>query len=837
MAVSKAHGTKGGPVAVIAVHGVADQGPNETAATAANLLLHLDQIELREGEAPGKRGYSGFNERVIRVGVDPLEVESVPDDEDAWHYQIKEHLKDYEGDGSRGAYETIRLEGLRHKRASENDPPEIDRAVHIYELHWADVSRLKIGAFNIFLAIYRLLFETSWLGRQTIGKWASFGKDVGRFSSVTSLRGIMVLFHSIASIILTRVMPLLYILLISMLSLTAIPLVESSWAQAVLTGLGGYRGLFATGAVLGSAALLIGLATKIWRVLPWPPVFGVISVICFLAWNAAYAWLDPSKGTWWAEAGVAMMAWLGICVCVSIAVLPMLNRLFPGTYFLGIGMMAVFTAGLFLGICQKTEWPLLFTGPILAIRLAMALLPFIWIVLATCANLFLISALLDTIVLRLQPWLPRDVVQRKRARLRTAILSITMPVLLISFLNSTFFQLALIPAKAGGVDGAKPVPGRTADAPAWIEGVERFVDTKVDRFVDQFASMPDFDDWLAINHGQDVRFSHYAIFASEHMIIPFLEATFLLMILVLGYSLWTVAPAALAEYTTAHVTRKDKRWEGLSRALGRNLSQGYRWLWAGQLLLAFCLLGNQALFSFRSIRARELREKGAEVAEANPSMVLVDRFLGVKVVDDAAFVVARNDSPPPPAPAAVSAESAATPAAPGAPLEPTLASTASSAAATAEPIAPVPVPVVQQTVQQQIVTKDREEIRQTVQEILLGPDLSALKEIDTAPGAPTGGAAAPAKPETPPFMVNAITEFVVFFSRGPLTSALGVVILVLAIGYVFFSRLADPIFAGLRGGLDIALDVVNYLNPNPKERTHRARILSRYASLLKYIAD
>jgi len=64
-----------------------------------------------------------------------------------------------------------------------------------------------------------------------------------------------------------------------------------------------------------------------------------------------------------------------------------------------------------------------------------------------------------------------------------------------------------------------------------------------------------------------------------------------------------------------------------------------------------------------------------------------------------------------------------------------------------------------------------------------------------------------------------------------------VVILILMIGYLFFARLADPVFAGLRGGLDIALDVVNYLNPNPRKRTHRARILSRYASLLKYIAD
>jgi len=532
MAVSKAHSTKGGPVAVIAVHGVADQGKNETAATAANLLLHLDRVALREGEKVRKQSYSGFNERVIRVGIDPLKVESLGN-EDAWQYQLREHLDEYEGDGSRGAYETVRLEGYRRTRDSENEAPKIDRPVHIYELHWADVSQLKIGALNIFLAIYRLLFETSWLGRQTIGKWASFGEDVGKFSAFTSLRGLMVFFHSIASVILTRVMPLLYVLLIAMLSLTAIPIVESQWAKGMLSGLGGYRGLFATGVVLGTAGILLVIATKFWRWLPWPPLFGLVSVICFLAWNFAYAALQADVYSWWAEAGVAMMAWTAMCAVVGVVFLPMLNRLFPGTSILGIVLMGCFTLGLVMGISQESDWPLLFTGPILAIRTVMAVLPFIWIVLATCANIFLILAFIQGAALAFQPWLGKEVIRRKRARLRTAVLSISMPVLLISFLNSTFFQLALIPAKAGGVDGAVPIVGRTANAPQWVKEFEAIVDEKVDPFLDKFASMPCFEEWVKGMAGQDVHFSDFAIFASEQMVIPFLEATFLLVILVL----------------------------------------------------------------------------------------------------------------------------------------------------------------------------------------------------------------------------------------------------------------------------------------------------------------
>jgi len=859
-------------VAVIAVHGVADQGKNDTAATAANLLLHLEQIESCDGKEGPAPGYSGFNERIIRVGVEPLRVESLPE-EDAWSYQLREHLEDFEGEGSRGAYETVRLEGVRHTRASQNEPLRTDRAVHIYELHWADVSRLKIGALNIFLAIYRLLFETSWLGGQTIGKWASFGEDVGKFSTFTSLRGLMMFFHSIASIILTRVMPLLYVLLIAMLSLTAIPLVETEWAKTALSGLGGYRGLFAGGVVVFTAGTLIGLASKFWRHLPWPPMFVIVVVVSFLAWTFTYGALaDKDLSLWWSEAGVAILAWLGMCVCVGLAFLPMLNRLFPGTAILGVVLMGIFTVGLVMGLTQQTQWPLLFNGPIMAIRTALAALPLIWMVLSTSANLFMILATIEGLTLPLRRWLSPEVIRRKRDRVRTAILSLAMPVLLISFLNSTFFQLALIPARLGGVNGVVPKAERVEQVPAWVRPLESVVDQKVGPFLDRWSSMPSFEAWDQGTLAHPVRFSDFANFAAAQMVIPFLEATFLLVILVLGYSLWTVAPAAFAEYAANGLSRSDKRWERITKGLGRNLSQGYRWLWAGQVLLASCLLLNQALFSFRAFRANEVRTKGIEIAEpkSDPVIRLVDRFLGVrelKYLPDALLAQANEpatesaaptpltpapapvEPPPEPAPALAPAPQplpAVVPAVPRA-TRPAPAPVVRSQPSVARdrfgrPLSgrrletkPKPMEVVQTavTVQQQIVQEERQEITESIQQILqTGPDLRSLKEVDS-PSAPALQRVEP----KPDWVQNTLTEFVMFLNQGPLTSALGMVILVLAIGYLFFARLADPVFAGLRGGLDIALDVVNYLNPKPRDRTHRARILSRYASLLKYIAE
>ena len=143
---------------------------------------------------------------------------------------------------------------------------------------------------------------------------------------------------------------------------------------------------------------------------------------------------------------------------------------------------------------------------------------------------------------------------------------------------------------------------------------------------------------------------------------------------------------------------------------------------------------------------------------------------------------------------------------------------------------------------QQASYAEREEIRKRVREIwrqervpkeaLQLPDTPAPLETETESEESTGE-----EMTAYTIMTQAITEVVLFLNSGPLTSAFGALILLLAIGYLFFSRLVDPIISGLRGGLDIALDVVNYLRPHPQHRTARARILGRYTSLLKYITN
>jgi hypothetical protein len=139
--------------------------------------------------------------------------------------------------------------------------------------------------------------------------------------------------------------------------------------------------------------------------------------------------------------------------------------------------------------------------------------------------------------------------------------------------------------------------------------------------------------------------------------------------------------------------------------------------------------------------------------------------------------------------------------------------------------------------------EQRQEVRETVEDIFQRRGFSPQQQeqqpeaVVLVPGGGGEVATQAAPAQAPGLLVRAVTEAVLFLNSGPLTSAFGSVILLLAIGYLFLARLVDPIIAGLRGGLDIALDVLNYLRPRPKEDTPRARILGRYASLLRYVVD
>src|SRR5688572_12882973 len=60
-------------IAVIAVHGVADQQPGDSAADIAGLLLSLEAHRSAAGKNSGVR-YSGFAAGTVHVALEPLEI-------------------------------------------------------------------------------------------------------------------------------------------------------------------------------------------------------------------------------------------------------------------------------------------------------------------------------------------------------------------------------------------------------------------------------------------------------------------------------------------------------------------------------------------------------------------------------------------------------------------------------------------------------------------------------------------------------------------------------------------------------------------------------------------
>ena len=132
-------------IAVIAVHGVADQSPHDSARAIANLLLNPKQTDKQIQ-------YTPFEESTLRIGVRPVIVsqnppklepapkqnpiraeqlqncDQIPDAQPS-HAECLTHIENtldhnghefiwkqvhqYKGEGVKSTYETVRLEGSR----------------------------------------------------------------------------------------------------------------------------------------------------------------------------------------------------------------------------------------------------------------------------------------------------------------------------------------------------------------------------------------------------------------------------------------------------------------------------------------------------------------------------------------------------------------------------------------------------------------------------------------------------------------------------------------------------------------------------------------------------
>lgn len=177
-------------VAVIAVHGVGSPPRDSTAQAVGELLVR---------HQPNEATYTGFRKESLTLPVSPPRVDEYPDQapelsrlkrvanmfaqavNDRTQFQasattsataaaptgpapdiafMHEQLRGYESEGE--PYETIRLEGERVAADASR------LGVDVYEMYWADLSRVGSGVWRVFGAVYQLILHLSHIGRKTL---------------------------------------------------------------------------------------------------------------------------------------------------------------------------------------------------------------------------------------------------------------------------------------------------------------------------------------------------------------------------------------------------------------------------------------------------------------------------------------------------------------------------------------------------------------------------------------------------------------------------------------------------------------------------------------------
>jgi hypothetical protein len=203
--VAKKAGAK--KVAVIAVHGISDQKPFESARAIADLLLNYTDSTQSQ--------YKHFQEKFLRIGVEPLKAQAIIETEPipnkgivrAWSKRLSRRiivriLNLLQSPDERGVYMSQLIMGrFKHPTAPTSEPSYVfmrdqvsaykqksvyesiclegqvrnvedptlpPTQVHVYEMYWADLSRLGSGFVRIFGELYQLLFHLGSLGRQSI---------------------------------------------------------------------------------------------------------------------------------------------------------------------------------------------------------------------------------------------------------------------------------------------------------------------------------------------------------------------------------------------------------------------------------------------------------------------------------------------------------------------------------------------------------------------------------------------------------------------------------------------------------------------------------------------
>jgi hypothetical protein len=358
-------------LAVVAVHGVADQAPGATARALADMLLRLDgngtgtyapcvETGLRIPVTPvvvnspdachqapnspaAKAADTGDEDQVkptiskpkmrvrershyVRQLQNPalreelqasLAAASIQPAEDFGHHFMREQLRDYKPRSEDKIYSTVRLATERSV-----DGQRVQQ-LHLYEMYWGDLSKLGGGAFRLLGEMYQLLFHIGSLGRQTVD--FALAEHLNDHSA--PYWKVFSFCQTWASRCLTLASPILNLYLLAA-ALLLLPLALPDWLEGhVSQGIAGVISLLTAAVQLRKRQVL---PWTLWALAPWVAAAGA----------TAFVWWVQREG-WVSSLQILMIEWAVVVTIGTFYVLHEYDQRRPGALSAGwyVGML------------------------------------------------------------------------------------------------------------------------------------------------------------------------------------------------------------------------------------------------------------------------------------------------------------------------------------------------------------------------------------------------------------------------------------------------------------------------------------------------------------------
>jgi len=355
-------------IAVIAVHGVADQRPGETARALADLLVGASPTAeyLQHGSEemalhvavlpplPKAAGAAAAQEQAQPASKAFTQSHGSDFHRHGWsapegqaHGRVHENsadpgiamsdfllLKACQNDTPTESYATIRLDLQRVQHAPDGSV-ERTQDVHVYEMHWADLSRLSGSLPRILTETFTMVFRLSQLARDTVRgaaeQFRTGTEPSARWQWLSRLQTLLDWGFAKGLALLT--------LQLLMTALVIVPMGLAAQAEGFLPA--------AHKAAMGALPLaaLLGYLYKFRKTF-----FTVVAAIVVIGGLGALTWRMPA--TW-----VVGLLWLALLSAAYDAVMRICEVRFPFTRAVGWGLWAAVLAGMLLSAALAANEP------------------------------------------------------------------------------------------------------------------------------------------------------------------------------------------------------------------------------------------------------------------------------------------------------------------------------------------------------------------------------------------------------------------------------------------------------------------------------------------------